>query len=109
MIITFVYSAEGRCSAQQIQDQALPEVLDHGLLRLRAAVQLHPQGAGEPAAARRHDGRHQHPRQVRHHARRHVQVSLLRLRCSAIFVLFLEAGILFIEFLELGISRVVET
>ena len=30
---------------QQIQDKALPEVLGHRILRLRAQVQLHPPGS----------------------------------------------------------------
>merc|ERR1711915_124322 len=33
---------EGRGKAQQVQDQALPEVLNHRILCLRPAVQLHP-------------------------------------------------------------------
>ena len=45
---TFVYSAEGLCSAQQIQDQALSEVLDCRILRVWTKMQLHPPGEGEP-------------------------------------------------------------
>ena len=40
--------AEGRCEAQQVQDQALSEVLDRWILRVWTKMQLHPPGEGEP-------------------------------------------------------------
>ena len=70
------FTSEGCCEAQQIQDQALPEVLDQRILRLRPSLQLHPQGAGEPEGRepQRQLGAR---RQERLHAARHVQVSFI--------------------------------
>ena len=68
-------TSEGCCSTQQIQDQALPEVLDQRLLRLRTSLQLHPQGAGDPESRQLQRPLRALRREDRVYAAHHVQVS----------------------------------